>query len=211
MLEAKKYSTQGEEIGKTKLPKSLFGVSSENAQSVLYEVVKMYQNNQRQGSSSVKSRSEVKGSGRKLFRQKGTGNARPGNIRTPLRVGGGSAFGPKVKDWYKPIPKKKKRLALKLALSIRAAEKQIAVIEPLKLDKPSSKFAKDLLDKITPEKSRTLVLIDGNDKALIKSFSNIPYVDMDKADGIYAYEILRCNFLLITEDALNKMKEVFAS
>ena len=111
MLEINKYSITGEEIGKVTLPESLFAVESKNPKALIYEVIKMYLANQRQGTSSTKGRSEVKGSGRKLFRQKGTGNARPGNLRTPVRVGGGVAFGPKPKNWVRTIPKKKKRLA----------------------------------------------------------------------------------------------------
>jgi large subunit ribosomal protein L4 len=209
MLKVNKYNSLGEEIGKVTLPKSLFAVESKNPQALLYEVINMYLANQRQGTSSVKTRSEVKGSGRKLFRQKGTGNARPGNARTPLRVGGGMAFGPKPKDWKKKIPKKKKRLALKLALTQRANDKQIALIETLEFEKPDTKSARTLMEKIAPEKGRTLILMKDNDKNVIRSFSTLPYVKTNKADSIFAYEILKCNFLLITKDALDIMKEVF--
>lgn len=209
MLKINKYNAQGEETGKATLPKDLFAVESKNPQALLYEVINMYLANQRQGTSSVKTRSEVRGSGRKLFRQKGTGNARPGNARTPVRVGGGIAFGPKPKNWTKSIPKKKKRLALKLALTERANAKQIAMIESLDFEKPDTKSAKAIIEKIAPEKSRTLILMKDNDKNVIKSFSNIPYVKTDKADSIFAYEVLNCNFLLITKDALDIMKEVF--
>ena len=210
MLTINKYNKQGEEAGTITLPESLFAVESNNPQALLYEVVNMYLANQRQGNANVQTRSEANGSGKKLFRQKGTGNARPGNLRTPLRVGGGRAFGPKTKDWYKPIPKKKKRLALKLALTERAKANQVVVIESLDFENPSTKTATELLAKITPPKSRKLILINGSDPNVIKSFANIPYVSMDRADGIYAYEILKCNCLIITEDALNKMQEVFA-
>lgn len=210
MLEVNKYSFDGEAIGKVNLPESLFAVESKNPKALLYEVLNMYLANQRQGTSAVQSRSEAHGSGRKLFRQKGTGNARPGNLRTPLRVGGGNAFGPKPKDWHKSIPKKKKRLALKLALTERAREDQIVIVESLKFDSPNTRSAKELLTKISPEKSKKLLIIDGNDRSIIKSFSNIPYIKLDKADSIYAYEILRCNFLILTEDALKKIEEVFA-
>lgn len=202
---------QGEEIGKVTLPETLFNVQSKNPDALLYEVINMYLANQRQGTKAVKNRAEVHGSSRKLYRQKGTGNARVGNIRTPIRVGGGNAFGPKPKDWHKKIPKKKKRLALKLALTQRAQNNQIVVVESLQFDKPETKKAKVLLEKIVPEKSKTLLVIDGNDKMIIKSFNNLPKVSMDKADSIYAYEILKCNFLVLTEDALKKIEEVFAS
>lgn len=210
MLEINKYSMTGEEMGKVALPEFLFAAECKNPKALLYEVVKMYLANQRQGTSATKGRSEVKGSGRKLFRQKGTGNARPGNLRTPVRVGGGVAFGPKPKNWVRSIPKKKKRLALKLALTQRANENQIVVLESFNLDKPNTKTALELIEKIAPSKSRKLVIIDGSDKAVIKSFSNIPYLEMDRADSVYAYEVLKSNFLIITEDALNKMQEVFS-
>ncbi len=209
MLEINKYSNKGEQIGTVKLPEALFAADTTNPNAVLYEVIKMYQANQRQGTSSVKGRSDVQGSGKKLFKQKGTGNARPGNLRTPLRVGGGVAFGPRPKDWYSPIPKKKKRLALKLALTERAKNNQVVIVEDLKFETPSTKGAKELLAKITPERSKTLILIDGSDHAIVKSFSNIPYTKMDRADGVFAYEVLNCNCLVITEGALKKMQEVF--
>lgn len=210
MLKINKYSMTGEEMGKVTLPKSLFAAECKNPKALLYEVVKMYLANQRQGTSATKGRSDVNGSGKKLFRQKGTGNARPGNLRTPVRVGGGVAFGPKPKNWVRTIPKKKKRLALKLALTQRANENQVVVLESFNLDKPNTKTALELIEKIAPSKSRKLVIIDGSDKAVIKSFSNIPYLEMDRADSVYAYEVLKSSFLIITEDALNKMQEVFA-
>jgi len=210
MLKINKYSMKGEETGTMTLPKALFAVESKNPKALIYEVIKTYLGNQRKGNSSTQTRAEANGSGKKLYKQKGTGNARPGNLRTPLRVGGGVAFGPKPKDWYKKIPKKKKRLALKLALTVRANEKQVILLDSLDFDKPNTKAAKELLAKITPERSRKLILIDGSDVNVIKSFSNIPYVKLDRADGVYPYEVLHCNCLIITEAALNKMKEVFA-
>lgn len=209
MLEVKKYNVTGEETGTVQLPEALFDVTSNNPKAVLYEVINMYLANQRQGTSAVKTRAEVRGSGKKLFRQKGTGNARPGNLRTPVRVGGGMAFGPKPKDWYRSIPKKKKRLALKLALTERAKAGQIVVVDSLNFEKPSTKSAKALLTKIAPERSKTLVVFDGSDPALVKSFSNIEYVKTDRADGLFAYEVLNSTFLVLTEDALTKMMEVF--
>jgi large subunit ribosomal protein L4 len=154
MLKINKYSIQGEETGTVTLPKSLFAVESKNPKALFYEVINTYLRNQRQGNAHVQNRADANGSGKKLFRQKGTGNARPGNLRTPLRVGGGNAFGPKTKDWYKPIPKKKKRLALKLALTERANANQVVVVESLDFDKSNTKIAKDLLSKITPERSK---------------------------------------------------------
>lgn len=209
MLEINKYSTKGEQVGTVQLPEALFAADCNNPNALLYEVINMYLANQRQGTSCVKGRSDVNGSTKKLFKQKGTGNARPGNLRTPLRVGGGVAFGPRPKDWYKAIPKKKKRLALRLALTERAKNNQVIVVENLNFETPNTKGARELLAKITPERSKTLILVDGSDNAIVKSFSNIPYTRMNRADSAYAYEVLNCNCLVITEDALKKMEEVF--
>ncbi|MCD4828793.1 MAG: 50S ribosomal protein L4 [Candidatus Cloacimonetes bacterium] len=210
-MEAIKYSASGEEIGKIELPASLFEAEAKNPDALLYEVIKMYRANQRQGTSSVKFRSEVHGSGRKLFRQKGTGNARVGNRQTVVRVGGGCAFGPKPKDWSRPIPKKKKRLALKLALTRQAKAGQVIVVEKLAFDEAGTKQAIALLDKISPDARRRLVVIDGSDPVLIKSFSNVPGVSMDRADSLYTYEVLHCSQLILTEDALKRVEEVFGS
>ena len=214
MLEAKKYSANGDEIGKIELPEALFGLNTErteenNPNALLYEVVNMYLGNQRQGTSLAKNRSAVKGSGKKLFKQKGTGNARVGNIRTGIRVGGGVAFGPVPKDWYRKIPKKKKRLALKLALSQQAKENNVYIVESINFDEPSTKKATDLINKIIPEKGKKLVVVDSSNINIVKSFTNIDKVNMDRADGLFAYEILNNRHLIITEDALNKMLKVF--
>ena len=211
MLEVKKYSMNGEETGTITLPESLFSVQTKNPEALFYEVINMYLANQRQGTSSVKGRSEVRGSTRKLFRQKGTGNARPGNLRTPVRVGGGIAFGPKPKDWYRKIPKKKKRLALKLALTERAKNNQIIVIESLDFEKPNTKKAYQLMKKIASDRRRKLILVEGSDSKTVKSFSNLSDVNMNRADSTFAYEILRSDCLIITEKALARMEEVFKS
>ena len=170
----------------------------------------MYRANQRQGTSSVKNRAAVIGSTKKLFKQKGTGNARPGDIKTPVRVGGGIAFGPQPHDWYRKIPKKKKRLALKLALTGKANAGEVIVVESFDMEKPNTKFASNLISSLVKGKKRALVLVDSSDPAIVKSFSNLPYVSMNRADSTFAYEVLNAGCLILTEDALNKMVEVFA-
>lgn len=209
MLEAIKYSKTGEKIGTVELPESLFAVTCKNPKALLYEVINMYNANQRLGTSKTKGRSEVQGSTRKLYKQKGSGNARPGNLRTPLRRGGGIAFGCQPKDWYRHIPVQKKRLALKLALTEKANNGQIFIVEDLNYDKPSTKLAKTFIEKLIQEKGRKLVVIDGSDLNLIRSFSNLDDVAMDRADGLYAYEIMRSKYIIITADALKKAEEVF--
>jgi len=212
MIEAIKYSANGEKIGTIHLPESLFAVELKdhnNPQSLLYEVIKTYLQNQRQGTVCKKGRGEVRGSTRKIFKQKGSGNARMGNNRTPVRRGGGMAFAIKPKDWYSQIPQKRKRLALKLALTEKAKGNQVIIIEALSFDKPCTKTAVALLNKIAPEKGKKLMVINDSDRNIIKSFSNIPQTNMDRADGLYAYEVLNCKYLIMTEDALQKAVEVF--
>ncbi|MEA1973850.1 MAG: 50S ribosomal protein L4 [Candidatus Cloacimonadota bacterium] len=209
MAEAIKYSKTGEELGKIELSKILFEAEAKNSEALLYEVVKMYLANQRQGTSSVKNRANVQSSGKKMYRQKGTGSARAGSRRSPIRVGGGNAFGPRPKNWYSKIPKKKKRLALKLALTQKAEENNVIVIENLDYDKPSTKKGKELLSKIANEQRQILFVIEDSDKNLIRSFSNISNVTMDRADGLFAYEIINSSCIVLTEDALKKIGEVF--
>ena len=209
MIEAIKFTANGERIGTVELPENLFNVSCDNPNAVLYEVINMYRANQRQGTVSKKTRSEVKGSSRKVRSQKGTGWARRGNIRTPLLKGGGLAFPPKPKDWYKAIPKQKKRLALKLALSMKAKVESVYIIENINFEKPSTRIARELIKKILPEQGRKLLIINDSNPNIVKSFSNLPEVNMDRADRLYAYEVLKCKYLIMTEDALKTAEEVF--
>lgn len=210
MVEAIKYSASGEQIGKVELPSSLFEVECNNPQALLYEVINMYLANQRHGTVAKKNRAMVSGSGKKLYKQKGTGNARLGNRRTNVRVGGGRAFPMDPKDWWRPIPIKKKRLALKLVLSDRAKAGKVVIVESLQFAKPSTKQAKELLAKITPEKGLKLLVTDGHDMMVTNSFNNLEGVETDRADGLFAYEILKSQCVILTEDALRKMEEVFA-
>ncbi len=209
MLEAKKYSANGELVGSETLPEALFAVSCNNPNALLYEVINMYLANQRQGTTAVKSRAMVCGSTKKLFRQKGTGNARQGNRRTPVRRGGGRAFGPQPKSWYTHIPTKKKRLALQLALTAKANEGQVIIVESLQFENPNTKQATALIEKIIPGKGKKLFVINGSDTNIVKSFSNLDDVKMDRADGLFAYEVLNCKYLVLTTEALKKIEEVF--
>ncbi len=210
MVEAIKYSSQGEQIGKVVLPSGLFEVETAQPKTLIYEVIKMYNANQRQGTVGKKNRSMVSGSNRKLFRQKGTGNARVGMRRTPIRVGGGMAFGIVPKDWYRPIPKKKKRLALKLALSERAKNGQVLIVEDFQFSTPSTRDAKEILNKMIGATAKILIITDGHNLPVVRSFRNLEKVKCDRADGLYAYEILNCQYLIMTESALKKAEEVFA-
>ncbi len=211
MVKAIKFNSQGVQIGEVELPVSVFDVDVNSPKVLLHEVVTMYLGNQRQGTVQKKNRAMTAGSTRKLFKQKGTGNARQGSRRTPVRVHGGRAFAILPKDWYRPIPRTKKRMALKVALTDRAREGRVFIVESFDFNTPNTKGAIELLAKIAPEKGRKLVVTDGHHLPTVKSFTNIPDVMTDRADSLHAYEILKSSYVVLTQDALNKVEEVFSS
>jgi len=204
-MEAIKYSKTGEKIGKVALPEHLF--DTDVNQAVLHEVITLLRQNKRQGTACVKGRSEVHGSTRKLYRQKGTGRARAGSKKSPIRVGGGVAFGPRPKDWHVTIPKKKKRIALKSALSSKTDH--VAVIEDILMEKPSVKTALDILNATKITFQHCLFVMSDNEPNMVRSLRNIKNVSSIRAEDLNAYDILRASDLIITENALVKMEEVF--
>ncbi|MCB5267131.1 MAG: 50S ribosomal protein L4 [Candidatus Cloacimonetes bacterium] len=210
MVKAKKFNIQGEMIGEVELPLSVFDVDVNSPKVLLHEVVTMYLGNQRQGTVQKKNRSMTQGSTRKLFKQKGTGNARVGTRRSPVRVHGGKAFAIYPKDWYRPIPRTKKRMALKVALTDRAREGRVYVIEGLSFDAPSTKAALNIINRVSPERGRKLVVTDGNMNSTVKSFTNIPDVMTNRADSLNAYEVLKSSYVILSAEALKKVEEVFS-
>jgi len=211
MVKAIKLNSLGERMEEIELPANIFDVDVNSPKVLLHEVITMYLGNQRQGTVQKKNRAMTAGSTRKLFKQKGTGNARQGTRRTPVRVHGGRAFAILPKDWYRTIPRTKKRMALKVALTDRAREGRIFIVESFNFDKPNTKKALELLGKIAPEKGRKLVVTDGHHVPTVKSFTNLPDVMTDRADGLYAYEVLKSSYIIMTQDALQKVEEVFSS
>lgn len=211
MVKAIKFNSLGDKVGEIELPASVFDVDVNSPKILLHEVVTMYLGNQRQGTVQKKSRSMTAGSTRKLFKQKGTGNARVGSRRSPIRVHGGKAFAILPKDWHRNIPRTKKRQALRVALTDRAREGRIFIVEGLSYEQPSTKMAKDLLGKIISEKGRKLVVTDGHHLPTVRSFNNLPDVMTDRADSLHAYEILKSSYIVMTQEALKKVEEVFGS
>ncbi len=209
MITAKRYNMQGELLGEIDLPEGIFEVDVDAPKILLNEVITMFLANQRQGTVQKKSRSMTAGSTRKLFRQKGTGNARMGTRRSPIRVHGGKAFAIYPKDWYRKIPRTKKRLALKVALTDRAREGRIMIVDNLSFEKPNTKLAVELLNKIIPEKGYKLIVTDGHHIPTVKSFANLPEVMTDRADSLNAYEVLKSSYIIMTDEALKKVEEVF--
>jgi len=210
MVKAIKFNSLGELMEEIELPANIFDVDVNSPKVLLHEVITMYLGNQRQGTVQKKNRAMTAGSTRKLFKQKGTGNARQGTRRTPVRVHGGRAFAILPKDWYRTIPRTKKRMALKVALTDRAREGRVFIVDKLEFDTPNTKKALELLGKMIPERGRKLVVTDGHHQPTVKSFANLPDVITDAADSLYAYEILNSSYILMTQEALNKVEEVFS-
>ena len=201
------YNMEGKEVGKMDLPESIFGQEVNTA--VMHTAVVNYLANQRQGTQSTKTRTEVSGGGIKPWRQKGTGRARQGSIRAPQWTGGGVALGPKPRKYNYTINKKVRRLALKSALSSKAQDNQIFVIDDLKLDAIKTAKIASLL-KALEINTKAMVVTADYDETIYKSARNIKYVKPAFAGMLNTYEILKYENLVISKDAISKLEEVFA-
>jgi large subunit ribosomal protein L4 len=210
MPTAIKFNSNGDRIAEIELPANIFDVDVNSPKVLLHEVITMYLGNQRQGTVQKKNRAMTAGSTKKLFKQKGTGNARQGSRRTPVRVHGGKAFAIFPKDWYRKIPRTKKRMALLVSLTDRARDGRIFIVESMNFEQPNTQQARELLGKIAPERGRKLVITDGNHIPTVRSFTNLPDVMTDRAQDLNAYEVLKSSYIVMTEDALKKVEEVFA-
>ncbi len=179
---------------------------------VLWEVVKWQLASRRQGTHSTKTRGEVAYSGRKLLPQKGTGNARHGDRGANIFVGGGVAHGPKPRDYYYPLPKKVRRVGLKMALSLKAKENNLLLVDSLDLgDVPKTKKAIEVLKNLGIYPQKVLVVLPQKEEVIYKSFRNLPYVRVLPVEGLNVYDILWADKLLITSPALEKIYERLSS
>ncbi|WP_313342746.1 50S ribosomal protein L4 [Sedimentibacter sp.] len=201
------YDIKGSQVGEIELNDSVFGVEVNT--HVMYEAVKNYLANQRQGTQSAKTRADVRGGGRKPWRQKGTGRARQGSIRAPQWKGGGVVFAPKPRDYSYSIPKKVKRLALKSALSSKVQDQEIIVVDSLTLEQAKTKEMVKVLQNLKANK-KTLIVIPERDETVVRSAANIPGVKTAYVNTINVYDILNCDSFLITKEAVNKVEEVYA-
>lgn len=197
----------GEKVDELVLSDNVFG--AEVNEHVLYEVVKNQLANKRQGTQSAKTRSEVRGGGRKPWRQKGTGRARQGSTRSPQWVGGGIVFAPKPRDYRYTLPKKVRRLAMKCALSSKVQNKEIIILDALNMEAPKTKEFTKILNNLKVEK-KALVVLGENNKNVIKSASNIEGVTTAQVNTINVYDILKHDAFIITKDAVEKVEEVYA-
>lgn len=208
MATAKLYSRTGEEKGSVELSVALF--EQPVHRQALYEAVRNYLANQRQGTHDTKTRAEVVGSKQKMFRQKGTGRARMGSITSPSRRGGGRAHGPHPRDYSYTLPRQVKRLALKSALSDRATAERVSVIEDFDLEAPKTRMMAELLGKMPLEGRHTLVVLPTDGDVLFKSLRNLKGVRVLRSHELNAYTILWADNLVFTQAALGKAEEVFA-
>ncbi|MCF8027896.1 MAG: 50S ribosomal protein L4 [Desulfobacteraceae bacterium] len=184
---------QGETVSEIDLSEEIFNV--EVKQSVLHEVVRMQLANRRRGTAKVKRRSEVRGSTQKMFRQKGTGRARRGDVKSPLLRGGGVIFGPEPRDYSYKVPKKVRRLALKMALSAKLKDNEIIVLDGFALDQVKTKAVASTLQRLELEKP--LIVIDQKDATLELSSRNIPGVKVLRVEGLNVYDILNHKTLVL--------------
>jgi len=197
----------GDRVGEIELNENVYG--AEVNEHVLYEVVKNYLANQRQGTQSAKTRAEVRGGGKKPFRQKGTGNARQGTIRAPHFVGGGVAFAPKPRDYSYKLPKKVKRLAFRSALSSKINEGEVIIIDSISFDAPKTRDMVNVLANIKADRKALVVTLEKQDN-VVKSASNIKGVDASYVGTLNVYEILKHTSLVMTKEAAAKIGEVYA-
>ncbi|MEW6725126.1 MAG: 50S ribosomal protein L4 [Bacillota bacterium] len=206
MPKAALYNTKGETIGEVELNDAIFGADVN--EGLMHEAVLAYLTNQRVGTQSTKTRSEVRGGGRKPWRQKGLGRARAGTIRSPLWRKGGIVFGPKPRDFQVNLPKKARRAALRSALSAKLAAGEIKVVDGLAVDAPKTKVMAEILANLKVEKA--LVVTVGRDENLYLSARNIAGVDVSEARNLNVYQILAHRDLVITKEAVAKVEEVLA-
>lgn len=200
------YKTDGSKAGTIDLKDEIFGIEVNEA--VMHQVVVAQLANARQGTQSALTRAEVSGGGIKPFRQKGTGRARQGSSRSPIMRKGGMIFAVKPRDYSQKVNRKVKRLAIKSALSMKVAEQDIIVLDELKLDAPKTKIMAGILDKFGAAKA--LIVTSAAEEDVVRASSNIPGVKTLPADCINVYDLINYTKLVITQDAVKKVEEVFA-
>ena len=200
------YNTDGKEVEKLELNDKIFGVEINEA--IVHKAVVAHLAAKRQGTQSALTRSEVRGGGRKPWRQKGTGHARQGSIRAPQWTGGGVVFAPKPRDYSQKVNKKEGRLALFSALTSKVQDEKLIVVDELTMDAPKTKEFVKILANLKADKA--LVITENDNKNVILSAKNIPDVKTEDKAAINVYDILKYDSLVITKDAVKAIEEVYA-
>lgn len=197
------YNTDNKKVGEVELNEALFGL--EVKKHILHDVVKMQLANRRAGTASTKTRTEVRGGGRKPYRQKGTGRARAGTNRSPLWRGGGVVFGPKPRDYSYKLPKKVRKLGVRMALSSRYSEKNMLVLDNFDLDDIKTKKFVEIMKKLNVENG--LIVIPGKNENLEKSSRNVQGFKVIQTDGLNVYDILLHRRLVVLQPCLDQMEK----
>jgi len=207
-MELEVYKKDGSKSGETvKLSADVFGI--EPNEHAIYMAVRSYLDNQRQGTHKVKTRAEVRGGGKKPFKQKGTGNARQGTSRSPVMTGGGSIFGPKPRDYSYDLPAQMKKLARKSALSAKAKEGQIKVVEDFAFEAPKTKEMAAVLKALQLDSTKTLFLTGRSDASVYKSGRNIPRLNILPADTVSTYDLVNNQVILFQKSAVEVLHNTF--
>ncbi len=207
MAQVQVYNQEGKKTSKLELADSVFGIEPNT--SAMHLAVVSYLANQRQGTQSTLTRSEVSGGGAKPWRQKGTGRARQGSTRSPQWTHGGIALGPKPRKYKVNLNKKVKRLAMKSALSSKVAAGEMMVVNKVELEQIKTKAVVDMLHKLKTAK-KTLIVTEGSNEKIYKSARNIEGVKVVTVNTLCVYDILNCDTFLVLKDAAKKIEEVYA-
>ena len=203
-MQTKVFNIKGEEVGKVSLADEVFKAPYNEA--LIHQVIVAYLANQRQGTKSTLTRTEVRGGGRKPWRQKGTGNARQGSIRAPQWIKGGVVFAPKPRDFSKKVNKQMKRAAFVSAISTCLAEKCLIIVDELNFKAPKTSEMVDILSALKLDK-RTTIVTKSNDENVVLSARNVPNVSVTTADQLCTYDIVVSDKLLVTKEAIKSIEE----
>ena len=206
MLTVDVFNLNREVTGQLELSEAIFGVPVKP--HVLHEVVVYQLAKRRAGTAKTKGRSEVRGGGKKPWKQKGTGRARAGTSRSPIWRGGGTIHGPQPRDYEMRVPKKVKRLALKMALSQKVLDDEFRVIDQFKLDSIKTKGFVEILDRF--ELGKTLVVLPESDEIIEKSARNIPNVKVLRSEGLNVYDLLNYNAVILSRECVSRIEEALA-
>jgi large subunit ribosomal protein L4 len=208
-MQATIYDVQGNETGTIELDESVFGI--EPNIPVMHQAYVRQRANARQGTHSTKTRSEVRGGGRKPWRQKGTGRARQGSIRSPQWRGGGVVFGPKPRDYSKAMPKKMRRLAIRSALSAKQRDAEIIVVDGIDSVEPKTRAVREMLDKLPLNGARsTLIVVGENKENVYRGANNLPNAKVLRAEYINMHDMLTHQRVVMTPDALDVIHRLWA-
>ena len=207
MAEIKVFNMQGAAVGEIALNDEIFG--AEVHVSAMHAVVRAYMNAQRQGTQSAKTRTEVRGGGRKIYRQKGTGNARHHGRRAPQFTHGGVVFAPKPRDYRISVPKKVRRLAMKSALTCKVNDSELVVVDKIELAEAKTKNVVAMLKALGADKKALIVTADSNEM-VVRASNNIPNVKTAFIGSMNVVDILNCDKMIIAQDAVKRVEEVYA-